>query len=158
MAHDEGVFSVILERIMAGQSLKQICEAEDTPARSTVHKWMADDPALSDRYARACEVRADHLFDEILHIADTPVSGIKIKTDGEGKVETTEGDMIEHRRLQVDARKWALARMQPKKYGDKIAIGGAGDLPPIQTEDVTAADILKKKLDEIAGRASSPAA
>jgi hypothetical protein len=28
--------------------------------------------------------------------------------------------MIEHRRLQVDARKWILARMDPKKYGDKI--------------------------------------
>lgn len=131
MAHDEEVFTCILERIMAGESLKQICESEGTPARSTVHKWLADDAALADRYARACEVRADHIFDEILHIADTPVSGVKIKTDGEGKTETTEGDMIEHRRLQVDARKWALARMQPKKYGDKLALGGADDLAPL---------------------------
>jgi len=131
MAHDEAAFAQILERIMAGQSLKQICETDDTPARSTVHKWMADDPALSDRYARACEVRADHIFDEILDIADTPMPGLKVKTDGEGKVETTEGDMIEHRRLQVDARKWALARMQPKKYGDKLALGGADDLAPL---------------------------
>ena len=27
--------------------------------------------------------------------------------------------MIEHRRLRIDARKWALARMSPRKYGDR---------------------------------------
>jgi hypothetical protein len=29
--------------------------------------------------------------------------------------------MIEHRRLQVDARKWMLAKALPKLYGDRIA-------------------------------------
>lgn len=56
-------------------------------------------------------------------IADTPLEGEKTE---EGSTEkgsfskTIRGDMIEHRRLQVDTRKWALARMFPKKYGDRI--------------------------------------
>jgi len=27
--------------------------------------------------------------------------------------------MIEHRRLRIDTRKWAAAKMAPKKYGEK---------------------------------------
>ena len=47
--------------------------------------------------------QADVLFDEMLHIADTPVVGLKTITKASG-VETVEGGMIEHRRLQIDAR------------------------------------------------------
>ncbi len=54
----------------------------------------------------------------MMQIADTPQEGVKTKTLPDGTVETVHGDMIEHRRLQVDTRKWALARMFPKKFGD----------------------------------------
>ena len=64
-----------------------------------------------------------------MDIADTPIEGEKTKTidgpDGK-KTEVTTGDMIDHRKLQVDARKWALARMNPKKYGDKVDLNHGG--------------------------------
>ena len=41
--------------------------------------------------------------------------------------------MIEHRRLQVDARKWAAGKLAPKKYGDKLAVGGDEDAPPFMS-------------------------
>lgn len=71
-------------------------------------------------YARAREDQADTLADQIIEIADTPMLGIKTKTDEEGNVETTQGDMIEHRRLQVDARKWIAAKLKPRKYGERL--------------------------------------
>ena len=40
--------------------------------------------------------------------------------------------MIARSRLRVDARKWLAAKLAPKKYGEKIAVGGADDLPPIK--------------------------
>lgn len=52
-----------------------------------------------------------------MQIADTTQEGVKTRTTKDG-LEVTTGDMIEHRKLQVDTRKWALARMFPKKYGD----------------------------------------
>ncbi len=122
---------------MSGRSLRDVCRDDDMPVSSTVYKWIAANPDFSRQYARATEVRADVLADEMFDIADTPVMGVKTKVDGEGNVETTEGDMIEHRRLQIDTRKWALARMNPRKYGDKIQLGGAADLPPVQTLDAT---------------------
>jgi hypothetical protein len=131
MAHDEAAFAQILERIMAGRSLKQICEAEDTPARSTVHKWMADDPALSDRYARACEIRAEVVFDELFEIADDARNDWMERRGEDDAGWVANGEHIQRSRLRIDARKWALAKMQPKKYGDKLALGGADDLAPL---------------------------
>ena len=75
------------------------------------------------------------LAEEMLAIADTPVLGVKIKTNEKGETETVEGDMIEHRRLQVDSRKWMLSKMLPKKYGDKIETTVQGqDGGPVKME------------------------
>jgi hypothetical protein len=41
---------------------------------------------------------------------------------GNGEVQIIEGDMIDHRRLQIDARKWLLAKALPKIYGDKLQV------------------------------------
>jgi hypothetical protein len=55
------------------------------------------------------------------------VIGEKTKIMPDGKTETIKGDMIEHRRLQVDARKWMAARLAPKKYGDRVTNELIGD-------------------------------
>lgn len=90
------------------------------PVISTVYLWMAAHPEFSEQYARARADQADTLADEIQAIADEPMLGKKVTTKANGDVETVEGDMIEHRRLRVDARKWIAAKLKPKKYGDKI--------------------------------------
>ena len=79
-------------------------------------------------HARARDAYADVKFDEILHIADTPLLGKKTVTKADGGKEIIEGDMIEHRRLQIDARKWVLARLAPKKYGDMNKLEVAGNV------------------------------
>ena len=109
------------------------------PSRWQVQERLRTDRAFASQYARACEMRADEVFDEMLDIAD----------DKEGEVN--------HRRLQVDTRKWVLSRMAPKKYGDKLAIGGADYLPPVQTEDRTAAEIIRARLDAIRSRTTGDA-
>ena len=89
------------------------------PTASMVYRWLAEYAEFREKYTRAREVQADTLADQILDIANTPVIGTKTVTKVTG-VEVTEGDMIEHRRLQVDARKWYASKLAPKKYGDKI--------------------------------------
>ena len=109
----------ICARLAEGQSLRAICRDETMPDARTVFRWLEVDEDFRQQYARAREAQADALADEIVDIADTPVLGKKTKTTADG-VEVTEGDMIEHRRLQVDARKWTAAKLRPKKYGEKI--------------------------------------
>lgn len=95
--------------------------------------WVLDDVnGFAAQYARAREVGYLRLAEEILQIADTPVTGTKSVSKATG-MEITEGDMIEHRRLQVDTRKWMLAKMLPKVYGDKQQVehSGAVDIATI---------------------------
>lgn len=131
------IAAAICERLANGESLLAICRDLAMPNRSTVYRWLAADKEFCDKYARAREAQADYLAEQALEIADTPQIGIKTKTGPNG-METTEGDMIEHRRLQVDTRKWFAAKVAPKKYGDKITTEHSGpDGGPIEHKDVS---------------------
>lgn len=111
---------------MDGESLKQICDDPEMPVRSTVYLWMAESSSLSDRYARACEIRADNIFDELFDIADDGRNDWMERNFGDETRWVENGEAIRRSALRIDARKWALAKMQPKKYGEKITHAGTG--------------------------------
>ncbi|WP_348644850.1 terminase small subunit protein [Rhizobium sp. SG741] len=136
----------ICERLAGGESLKSICLAEDMPHRATVFRWLGAHDSFRDMYARAREAQADALFDEILDIANTPITGEKTKVDKDGNViEMTKADMIEHRRLQIDARKWMAGKLRPKVYGDKLDIDLNSKVNfVINAKPMTEADWLKE--------------
>ena len=77
------------------------------------------------RYTRAREAQADKFFREIIEIADD-ASGDYVTT-GDGMT-IVDHENIQRSRLRVDARKWAAARLAPKKYGDHIShdVKGSG--------------------------------
>lgn len=144
---------LICERLSEGESLRGICSSPDMPHKATVFRWLAQDDAFRDQYARAREAQADAIFDEILHIADTPLIGKKTKTSANG-VEVQEGDMIEHRRLQVEARKWMAGKLKPKVYGDKQAVelsNPDGTLAPITGFDIRIAHAPASNPDAASG-------
>jgi hypothetical protein len=130
----------ICERLVNGESLRSICLDEKMPSVGTALRWVGEKEAFREHYSRARDLQADVLFDETLKIADTPMPGIKTVTKASG-VETTEGDMIDHRRLQIDTRKWIAGKLRPKKYGDKSNVEVSGpDGGPIETLNVTDAE------------------
>jgi hypothetical protein len=113
------IADIICDRLMDGESLKSICSEPQMPSRVTVCKWLNLIPDFANNYARAREVQADALFDDTIHIANTPQLGVKTITKPTG-VEIIEGDMIEHRKLQIETRKWVAGKLRPKKYGDAV--------------------------------------
>jgi hypothetical protein len=106
----------------------------------TVLRWVLDGQheEFRKQYELSRDIQADVLADDIQHIADHTQKGIKTKTTSDGKVEIQEGDMTEHRKLQIDARKWIAARLKPKKYGDKVEQTHKGD--PSAPLTITVAD------------------
>lgn len=130
----------ICERIADGESLRSICTREDMPNKSTVFRWLEELPDFATKYARAREFQADSMADDIVDIADTTQIGVKTKTNEKGEVETTEGDMIEHRKLRIAARQWTAEKLRPKKYGafKALELTGANGGPVII--QATAAD------------------
>ena len=61
------------------------------------------------RDTRAREAQADKLFKECLEIADR------------NKDREESATRVQRDRLRIDTRKWAAARLAPKKYGDHIS-------------------------------------
>lgn len=120
----------ICEALIEGRSLRSICEAEDMPAASSVFKWLGEHRAFSEQYAHAREAQADALFDEMLQIADDGRNDKFLDDEG---MPRTDHDVIARSKLRVETRKWMAAKLRPRVYGDKLAIGGADDLPPIKT-------------------------
>ncbi|HEX7260758.1 MAG TPA: hypothetical protein VF258_03000 [Luteolibacter sp.] len=128
----------IIERILAGLSrgtpLSILCEPDDMPGITTVWEWQKSDTALSESIARAREAGFDRIAQDALAIADTPVEGIE-RTDTPDGPRIKRGDMLGHRRLQVETRLKLLAKWDPKRYGDKITQEISGpDGGPVRTE------------------------
>ena len=129
--YTEELGDYICNELVSGRSLRSICTDEGAPPVGTVLRWLAQDLHIGfrEQYAKARELQADALFDETLQIADTPVIGRKVKIDKEGDEEVTEEDMIAHRRLQIDVRKWIAGKLRPKVYGEKTVLAGDDSAP-----------------------------
>lgn len=95
----------ILARIACGESLATICKDKDTPAISTVFKWLSENPELSDRYARARSAQADFKFEQITEITERVLRG---------EVDPHAG------RVAIDAYKWQAGKLRPQVYGDRV--------------------------------------
>jgi len=118
-----------------GRSLRSVCRDEGMPSMTVVMGWLRLSPEFQQQYARAKDEAADALVEEMLDIADTPLEGVTEKFEMvkmpnpddpelpdveefrivERKVE----DMLGHRKLQVDTRRWVASKLKPKKYGDR---------------------------------------
>src|SRR5215813_12378315 len=90
--------------IAEGRSVAEICARPDMPSQQSVYTWLRNDGDFLERYARAREAQAGKFFKECIEIADAA---------------TQENCNVA--RLRVDTRKWAAARLAPKKYGDHIS-------------------------------------
>jgi hypothetical protein len=84
---------------------------------------------LQDRYARARDAGMDRLAEEVMEIADSATKETYCES-----------------RLQVDARRWYVSKLAPKKYGDRIDIAHSGSISRTDalTDDELAAVVAAK--------------
>lgn len=115
--YTEATVDRICGEIASGRSLRSICEDDGMPNATTVFLWLSKHEEFSKRYTRAREAQADAMLEEILTIADDGENDTY--TDDEGGVRV-EHDVIARSKLRVDTRKWAMSKLSPKKYGEKI--------------------------------------
>ena len=100
--YSQQVADEIVERMLGGEHIVQICNDEKMPGRSTVYRWMDDYPDFGTRIARAREGLADFLAWKILQMAEKSTN------------ETANAD-----RVKLAAWQWHAARLAPKKYSEK---------------------------------------
>lgn len=123
---NDDVIKRIIDGLSAGTPLTVICNADDMPATRTVKDWADKDPELSASIAHAREVGFDVIATDALAIAD----------DGSlDTIETKEGNLIMDKewvarsKLRVETRLKLLAKWDPKRYGERLALAGDESAP-----------------------------
>lgn len=135
MLTEEAMAEICL-RIAEGETVRQIAASEHMPAASTIYLALASDVGFSEQYARAREAQLLRWEDELLEIADDGTNDWMTRAgdDPDNPVKVADHEHISRSKARIDTRKWLMSKRAPKKYGDKLAVGGDPDGVPVQTE------------------------
>lgn len=129
----------ICELIASGEHLRTICEMDGMPEQRTVYRWLNRHEEFGQNYARAMTSRADKLFEETIDIADDAAKDL----DTDGKVNW---EAVQRAKLRIDTRKWAVGKMNPRKYGERSSLelsGPSGGPVQVITTDMTPEEAAK---------------
>lgn len=128
----------VCTELRKGRSLTAICTKDPgMPDEFHFRTWVEHDspPGTAKEYALAREIGYSLLADEIIALSDATHAWVMIhavdeegkpRMDAEGKPVLIEqlmplnSDIVAHKRVQIETRKWMLSKMLPKVYGDKI--------------------------------------
>ena len=126
------IIDEIFDLISKGDSLVKAMENSKIKTRRTFYKWIEGMEDGVNDYGRAREARQNHIFEEIKTIADDSSEDEIITEDGR---RSFNGEFAARSRIKIDARKWMLGKMNPKKYGDKLDVTTKGE--QIQSTDLS---------------------
>lgn len=130
----ENILKDIFDKIEDGKSLRKALK-EMPLSSKTFYEWIESDKEKVKQYARATELRADALVDEMIDIADDSSLDIDEYEIAEGVTATrTNHEVIQRSRLRYDARKWLATKLNPKKYGEKIQQELSGEITTNTTQ------------------------
>lgn len=135
----------VCEQIADGGKLIDICQQMGLRT-STIYSLTRRVPEFRKMYDDARVFHADAIFDEILHIADTPLEVERVITRRDGSREVVVEDMVDHRRLQIDSRFKVASKLRRSAYGERHTHehqGPEGGPIPVIVATMTAAEAVE---------------
>lgn len=141
--YDPEIARQMCEQLSDGVPLRQICRQEGFPAWQTVYDWMYRDDALGDKgvglsraIAKAREVGQEAIAEQIwLDMNQEPE---RILSEGGGRVDS---GYVQWQKAKAEIGLKLLAKWNPKRYGDRVALAGDAD-SPIRVEAEVQAEAL----------------
>ena len=104
------IADIICSRMSEGESLRAVCRDPDMPSEGAVRGWAVRDvDGFGERYRTARQFLLEYWSDEIVAIADD-----------------RELDPRD-RRIRTAVRQWLMSKLAPRRYGNKVQIGGDPD-------------------------------
>ena len=134
--------------IKQGYTLRQIEALPNMPTKSTIIRWLGEHDEFCDQYARAREIQALVMVDELMEIADDSRNDWIERENKDGQLEIAfNSEAVQRSKLRSDTRKWLMGKMAPKRFGDKMQVTGkdGGAIEHQHKRDVA------KVLDDIDG-------
>jgi hypothetical protein len=130
----------ICQRLSNGEPLRQICRDDHMPSWVSVYSWMSLDATLSERIAQAREAGQDAMAERAYaEMYDEPE---RMLTEGGGRIDPGYVQLVKAR-AEITLK--LLAKWNPKRYGDRIAVAGDAE-SPIKVEAEIKADKLLEAL------------
>lgn len=114
--YSEALADRICDELANKFSMRQICAREGMPTRQSVDNWMSAKPDFLAKCARAREDQADFIVEDCIDIEDRTISG---------EINPAAA------RAVLSSKQWRASKLAPKKYGDKLALGGDSDGVPL---------------------------
>lgn len=111
MKRDVATMSIIAQRLMDGETLKEIAVSRQVPY-GRLAEWITEDAGRAEQYARASRIWVDSLGRETVSIADKVV-------DRAGAAAA---------KVRIDARHWLASKLDRERYGESSTV--KLDLPP----------------------------
>lgn len=109
--------------IACGHSLTKILDGDEAlPSYKTIMLWLQDDSVFLQNYREAQEFRSEIHNDQLIDLADEKPGSYR---DVNGEVHVDSG-WVSYQKNRIDARKWHMSKMNPKKYGDKVNVEATG--------------------------------
>jgi hypothetical protein len=127
----QSVKDAICERIANGEPLRAICREDGMPSWVTVYDWINKDESFALRFARARDLGADAIAESTLEIADDATNDWMERLDKDDVPVgyQVNGDHIQRSKLRIETRLKLLAKWNPKKYGERLALAGDPSSP-----------------------------
>ena len=114
------ILNNIFNMIESGKSLR-FALSQIPLSSSTFFIWIEEDPEKSKHYAYVTDIRTELKFESI----EQDYSEEPQRDSETGRIDSA---WVQLQRLKIDAKKWELSKLNPKKYGDKIQQEHSGEL------------------------------
>lgn len=136
----------ICKRLAKGESLSAICRDKDMPNRDTVNQWVIHNmQGFTELYNNARNLGLDTMADEVLDIADDGSNDWMESNNPDNPGYKFNKENFGRSRLRVDTRKWYLAKMAPKRYGEVNRLELTGkDGGPVETKELSDTERLAR--------------
>ena len=122
---------------VSANGLDDICgENEEFPCVRLIYTRLIQSEPFMQKYARARELQQQLLADQLIPLSDKDRICHKRTIKADGSEETVILDQVERSKLQIETRKWVLARLNPKKYGDRAVEEHDGTLTIVNGKDL----------------------
>ena len=130
----EEILNNIFNMIESGKSLR-FALSQIPLSSSTFFIWIEEDPEKSKQYAYVTDIRTELKFESIEQdYSEEP------QRDAEtGRIDSA---WVQLQRLKIDAKKWELSKLNPKKFGDKVMQEHSGE---VKTTIISLGSGLKPK-------------
>src|ERR1035437_8338550 len=125
--YTQEVATSFCELISNGMSMRSACQEPGIPAPKTIFQWLRDHPEFNKQYELAAQERAESMREDIIDIADDGRNDYMERRLRNGTLkDVLNGEAIQRSKLRGETRQWMMARMKPRKYGDRLDVTSDG--------------------------------